>query len=131
MFLTEVNKRKKSLVLDGYKFPLPRRIADSFFREDSYPKLVQSINEKTGEIKQYYCRQTKRSSLSIMACEFARSKHLVDFVRKLREDSEKYSNVLDRERIKKVVEDEKTSLEDRAQAARKYYLDSLKKQKYG
>lgn len=126
-----MNKRKKSLVLDGAKFPLPRRIADSFFREESYPKKVQSINEKTGEIKQYYCRQTKRTSLSVMACEYARNQYTLEFVRKLREDSEKLSNVLDRERIKKVIDDEKTALEDRAQIARKYYLDSLKKQKYG
>lgn len=131
MFLSEVNKRKKSLVLDGVKFPLPRKVADSFFREESYPKLVQFINENTGEIKQYYCRQTKRSSLSVMACEYARNQHLVDFVGKLREDSEKFSNVLDRERIKKVIYDENVSLEDRAKTAKKYYLNALKKEKYG
>lgn len=126
-----MNNRKKSLVLDGVKFPLPRRIADSFFREESYPKLVQSINEKTGEIKKSYIRQTRRTSLSILASTFARNRYTLDFVGKLRKDSEKLSNVLDRERIKKVLDNEKSSLEDRAKLAKKYYLDALKKQKYG
>ena len=67
----------------------------------------------------------------MVAASFARNRYLEDFARKLREDSEKLSNVLDRDRIQAVLHDEQASLESRLQVAEKYYLNSLKKQKYG
>lgn len=111
-------KRKKSLIIDGSKFPLPRRISDKFFREESYPKLVVNVNEDTGEIKKSLLRQDRRSALSVMVSSYARSKYLEDFARKLREDSEKLSNVLDYERIKKILDDESSSLQDRVASAK-------------
>lgn len=73
----------------------------------------------------------RRSALSCMVGEYARVRYLEDFARKLRQDSEALSNSLDRERIQKVLYDEKSSLEDRVKVAKKYYLIALKKQKYG
>ena len=123
--------RKKYLVIDGSKFPLPRRISDKFFREDSYPKLVQNVNENTGEIKQSYIRQTCRTSLSLQVGRFARDRYLQAFIDRIRAYSEKVGDSSFYESCKKVCEDTETSLEDRAQFAQKLYLQHLKKQKYG
>ena len=151
-------KRKKSLVIDGKKFPLPRSISkqifyDSFifptggfvsrrfdFSDGSLKRFIEEGRAvRTDGVYKYLRlpssvkteRIYRRSALSCMVGEFARVRYLEDFARKLRADSEALSNSLDRERIQKVLYDEKSSLEDRVKVAKKYYLTALKKQKYG
>lgn len=127
----EILERRKSLIIDGSKFPLPRRISDKFFREESYPKIDVHINEQTGEITERRIRQTRRTALSIQVSRFARDRYLQEFIDKLRKNSESISDVSFYSSIKKVLDDEAHSLEDRAKYARKLYLQYLKKQKYG
>lgn len=128
-------ERRKSYVLDGYSFPLPRKYAERIYSNGYYyvTKSVLKHYKRTGkdEVKQILVRKVCRSRLQDEVIDFTRIADLENFIRKLRENSglddlEAYfvaSRTLD--------DSEEASLEERAMRAKKYYLNSLKKQKYG
>lgn len=127
----EILKRKKSLIIDGVKFPLPRKISDQYFREEAPLKIKTVVDEKSGEVTLQNIRQTRRTALSLQVSRFARDRYYQDFIRKLLKDSDKHPDLLDYRRIREICENESASLEDRARYARKIYLQYLTKQKYG
>lgn len=127
----EILKRKKSLIIDGVRFPLPRKISDQYFRVEAPSKIKTVVNEKSGEITLQNVRQTRRSALSLQVSRFARDRYYKDFIDKVFRYSETHSDKDIDLYLHKVCEDEGIALEDRARYARKIYLQYLTKQKYG
>lgn len=129
--LKEIFERKKRLVIDGSKFPLPRRISDKFFREPSFESKYDFVNESTGEVTQRTFRKTRRTALSLQVSDFARDRYLQDFESKLRAYFEMFPESPDYLAVLALLQNEKLSLEDRVKSARKIYLQHLAKEKYG
>lgn len=117
--MKEVSERKKRIIIDGKPFPLPRKYHDLIFR-----------NERTDIDKKFHSRPS-RTALSVQVASYERSSYLEAFGLSLLRRAKKDLDSVDYLAICKILSDEKTALEDRAQVAKQYYINSLKKQKYG
>lgn len=127
----EILDRKKSLVIDGSRFPLPRRISDKFFRKPLGVYKYDYVNEETGEVTQRSFRKDVRTSLSYQVSDFARDRYIALFSEKLRAYSEAHPDSSDCALILEILSDEKMDIESRVLRARQIYLQHLKKQRYG
>lgn len=127
---SEMVKRRKSLIIDGSKFPLPRRISEKY-DYCFYNVKLDGIDKETGEITRTYIRKSIRTPLSREVGRFARDRYIEDFISKLRSYSESFPDSSDCQNVLRILCDESVALADRVARAKKFYLQHLKKQKYG
>lgn len=117
--MREVSERKKRIIIDGKPFPLPRKYHDLIFR-----------NERS-ELDKKFSLRPRRTALSVQVASYERSSYLDVFNQSLLRRAERLFDKVDYLAIRQILSDEEIALEDRAKAAKQYYLNSLKKQKYG
>ena len=117
--MREVSERKKRIIIDGKSFPLPRKYHDLIFRDER------------SELDKKFNLRPRRTALSVQVASYERGSYLETFGQSLRRRAERNLDKIDYLAICQILSDEETALEDRAKAAKQYYLNSLKKQKYG
>lgn len=117
-FLDRICERKKNITLNGTKFPLPRRIKQELF----YNRYTQ-VNLLPDGKKEYKVKFS-HTQLQTMALAYARNRNIEDFSKQLRFDQASFNESFDRSRIDKVLQAERSCIEDRETFASK----SLSKQ---
>lgn len=127
---SEILERRKSLVIDGSKFPLPRRISEKYYYK-FYNVTLDGIDQDTGEITRQIVRKSIRSPLSREVSRFARDRYSESFIERVRAYSASQPDLPDCVAALQVLSDENVALEVRVEAAKKIYLQHLKNQNYG
>lgn len=92
-FFDEMLKRMSSLIIDGVKFPLPRRLKEQIFYE--------KVPDEKG------CMRLRKIPLYAMALHYKRVRDMARFDAELRQNSQAYANSLDYRRINEVLLTEK------------------------
>lgn len=129
--------RKKSITINGSRYPLPRKLKEKIFYEQTDSPRKRSRIFRIGSDTEFEVtldpvpRKLRKTPLYSVVSKLERDSYTLDLDKQLRKNREKHSNVLDSDVVRQVQNSQEVAFRSRNEIAEENILTNLKKQKYG